>query len=83
MSDKRPPSKLGEIQPTTWPAEYTTELRNVLNVLGRLIHLEPQQAKFLDAICSGTLIDGPTVATALAKQPKPLRSKVGPSLFAD
>src|SRR6185437_10112479 len=39
MGDKRPPSKLSEIQPPGWLAEYTTELLNVLNVLERLIVL--------------------------------------------
>ena len=41
IGDRRPPSSLGDIQPDHWLAEYTTELINVLNVLGRLIDLEP------------------------------------------
>lgn len=45
IGDRRPPSKLGEIQPDHWLAEYTTELLNVLHVLGRLIELEPAQAE--------------------------------------
>ena len=40
IGDRRPPSPLGDIQPTGWLAEYTTELLNVLNVLGRLVKLE-------------------------------------------
>ena len=39
IGDRRPPSKLGEIQPDRWLGEYTTELLNVLNVLGRLVAL--------------------------------------------
>jgi len=31
--DRWPPSNLGDIQPDHWPAEYTTELLNVLHVL--------------------------------------------------
>lgn len=56
MGDRRPPSKLGNIQPEQWPAEYTTELLNVINVLGRLVRLEPHQADLLGRICSGPLI---------------------------
>ena len=36
IGDRRPPSPLGNIQPDHWLAEYTTELLNVLNVIGRL-----------------------------------------------
>jgi len=56
IGDRRPPSKLGEIQPDHWLAEYTTELINVLNVLGRLIELEPQQAELLERVCAGLTI---------------------------
>lgn len=57
IGDRRPPSKLGDIQPDHWLAEYTTELLNVINVLALLVELEPNQAKLLEAIC-----DGPTLA---------------------
>jgi len=56
MGDKRPPSKLSEIQPDGWLAEYTTELLNVIHVLGLLVQLEPQQATLQEAICNGPLI---------------------------
>ena len=49
MGDKRPPSKKSSIQPTIWPAEYTTELLALLRVLTRLVALEPQQADLLVA----------------------------------
>ena len=49
IGDRRPPSKLGEIQPDHWLAEYTTELLNVLHVLGLLVGLEPSQATLLEA----------------------------------
>lgn len=58
IGDRRPPSKLGEIQPSHWLAEYTTELINVLNVLGQLIELEAAQADLLERICNG-----PTITT--------------------
>jgi hypothetical protein len=51
IGDRRPPSKLGDIQPDHWLAEYTTELLNVLHVLALLVELEPDQAKLLEAIC--------------------------------
>ncbi len=53
IGDRRPPSKLGDIQPDHWLAEYTTELLNVLNVLALLVELEPDQAKLLEEICEG------------------------------
>lgn len=56
IGNRRPPSKLGEIQPDHWLAEYTTELLNVLHVLAMLVEMEPAQAKLLEAIC-----DGPTL----------------------
>jgi hypothetical protein len=52
IGDRRPPSALGSIQPDHWLDEYTTELLNVLHVLGRLVELEPAQATLLDRICS-------------------------------
>jgi hypothetical protein len=56
IGDRRPPSKLGELQPDHWLAEYTTELINVLNVLGRLVELEQPQADLLERICSAETI---------------------------
>lgn len=53
IGDRRPPSPLGDIQPEGWLAEYTTELLNVLHVLGRLVALEPRLADLLDRICHG------------------------------
>ena len=57
IGDRRPPSKLGDIQPDHWLAEYTTELLNVVHVLGLLVDLEPAQATLLDAICEETTLD--------------------------
>ncbi len=58
IGDRRPPSPLERIQPAGWLAEYTTDLMNVLHVLGRLVALEPRQADLLDHICDGTLLSG-------------------------
>lgn len=57
IGDRRPPSKLGDIQPDRWLAEYTTELLNVVHVLGSLVELEPAQATLLDAICEQPPLD--------------------------
>jgi hypothetical protein len=56
IGDRRQPSPLGDIQPDHWLPEYTTELLNVLNVLGMLIDLEPAQDVLLEEVCSGKLI---------------------------
>jgi hypothetical protein len=55
MGDRRPPSPLDGIQPDGWLPEYTTDLLDLLNVLGRLIALEPKQADLLTRICAGPL----------------------------
>jgi hypothetical protein len=56
IGDRRPPSPLGDIQPDHWLPEYTSELINVLNVLGMLVDLEPKQADLLERVCDGPLI---------------------------
>ena len=71
IGDRRPPSPLGQIQPDHWLPEYTTELINVLNVLTRLVALEPKQADLLERICTGPLISAEDLqnAGALDKTP--------------
>jgi Type ISP C-terminal specificity domain len=87
IGDRRPPSPLGDIQPDHWLPEYTTELLNVLNVLGLLVDLEPSQAELLDKVCSEPLIsaDDLSAAGALELPPKPKKKakkkKAGPGLF--
>lgn len=49
-------SPLLEVQSTTWRAEYTRDLIDMLNVLGLLEELEPAQAKLLDRILAGPLL---------------------------
>jgi len=56
IGDRRKPSALGDIQPDHWLPEYTTELLNVLNVLGLVIDLEPTQTDLLERVCAGSLI---------------------------
>lgn len=62
IGDRRPPSPLGDIQPEGWLGEYTTDLIDLLNVLGRLVKLEPAQAALLDEICSGPLYSAEELA---------------------
>ena len=57
IGDRRPPSPLGLIQPDHWLPEYTSELINVLNVLGLLVKLEPEQAELLQEIEDGPLVN--------------------------
>jgi hypothetical protein len=63
MDDRRPPSKLGEIQPDQWPVEYATELLNVLHVLARLVALEPAQAELMERICGGPTLTADDLRT--------------------
>ena len=45
-------SKLDHVVPTHWRPDFTTELLNLLQVLGRLVELHPAQADLLDLICA-------------------------------
>lgn len=56
IGDRRRPSPLGDIQPDHWLAEYTTELINLLHVLGLLVNLELSQSDLLERICSSGTI---------------------------
>lgn len=57
IGDRRPPSPLSDIQPDHWLPEYTSDLLDLLHVLGRLVALEPAQAKVLDNILAATLLE--------------------------
>lgn len=57
IGTRRPPSPLDKIQPEGWLAEYTTDLLDLLDVLGRLIAIEPAQADLMDRICAGPLLE--------------------------
>jgi hypothetical protein len=88
IGDRRTPSPLGDIQPDYWLAEYTTELLNLLNVLGCLIDLEPTQARLLEQICNGPMISAQelSAAGALTVPATPSKKKTkmqGPDLFGN
>ncbi len=69
IGNRRKPSALADIQPDHWLPEYTTELLNVLNVLGLLIDIEPQQAKLLEQVCSGSLISANDLKESQVEEP--------------
>lgn len=77
IGERRKPSPLGDIQPESWPAEYTSDLLDLLNVLGMLVDLEPQQA---DLLCR--VMDGPTLSVqglvAAGALPLSVLSHAGP-----
>ena len=64
IGERRSPSPLEKIQPDRWLAEYTTELLNVLHVLGRLVALEPRQADLLTRISAAPLVNADTLRDA-------------------
>lgn len=78
IGDRRPPSPLDEIQPEHWLPEYTDDLIDLLNVLGRLIALEPKQADLLTRICDGALIHASDIHDLLAES-EPVEEKAKPT----
>ena len=52
----RKSSPLDDIHTEEWPAEFTTELLQLLNVLTLCVELEPDQAKVLEQIGNGPLV---------------------------
>jgi hypothetical protein len=47
---------LNDILPAAWPARWTVELLDLINVLGLLVAMEPEQGQLLEAVISGPLI---------------------------
>ena len=86
IGDRRPPSPLDKIQPDHWLPEYTSDLLDLLNVLGRLVALEGKQADLLERICAGPLrtADELSAAGALAHDAQaPVKSKTATAKGAD
>jgi hypothetical protein len=68
------------IQPEHWQPEYTTDLLDLLHVLGRLIALEPAQADLLNRICASPLRGADELRDARAftdvqEKPGPVKDK--------
>jgi hypothetical protein len=57
IGDRRKPSPLSDIQPDHWLPEYTSDLLDLLHVLGRLVAIEPAQAEVLEDILGATLLE--------------------------
>ncbi|MGO9274362.1 MAG: type ISP restriction/modification enzyme [Terriglobia bacterium] len=86
IGDRRAPSPLSDIRPDHWLAEYTTELINVLNVLGRLVDLEPAQAALLGRVCTGPTISAEELPAQRALEThaptrRAAQESAGPGLF--
>jgi hypothetical protein len=80
IGDKRPPSPLDSIQPDHWLPEYTSDLLDLLHVLGRLVALEPKQADLLQRICDSLLLSADELRNAgalkhLPTEPESTKSK--------
>lgn len=69
IGDRRPPSPLDLIQPDHWLPEYTSDLLDLLHVLGRLIALEPKQTDLLQRICDNLLLSADELRNAGAFAP--------------
>jgi hypothetical protein len=78
-------SALNSIQLDHWSNEYTTDLINLLNVLGLLVELESAQADLLAEIVSGLLVtvDGLTAAGVLPVAPDARRVTRTPEATRD
>lgn len=80
IGDRRPPSPLDSIQPDHWLPEYTSDLLDLLNVLGGLITLEPKQAELLSRICNNPLLSVDELRNAgafanVVEKPAPTKRK--------
>jgi hypothetical protein len=64
IGDRRDPSPLASIQPDHWLPEYTSDLLDLLHVLGRLIALEPKQVDLLQRICDNPLLSAEELRNA-------------------
>lgn len=62
-------SPLDYVHVGEWPAEWTTELIDLLTVLTRLVDLEAEQARLLDDILAGALLTMDSLATEGVRWP--------------
>lgn len=77
-SPGRRSSPLDDVRPSTWPAEYTTDLLDLVQVLTLVVQLEPEQAVLLDDILSGPLIDVAALTDAGVLPVKPAARRALP-----
>lgn len=79
MGDRRPPSPLDGVQPDHWLGEYTTDLMNLLHVLGRLVLLEPRQADLLKQILDKPLLNVVELGLAADNEGEAKKDDDGPA----
>lgn len=77
-------SPLDFVNPTSWSPDYTTDLLSLLNVLGRLVELEPQQADLLARVLAGPMITTTELTQAgVLPPPAASRKPVGGKTMVD
>lgn len=64
----RKSTPLDHMHVARWPAEWTSDLIDVLSVLTRLVSLEEEQSSLLDAVLAGGLLTGDAVRSFDASQ---------------
>ncbi|MDP1748800.1 MAG: type ISP restriction/modification enzyme [Reyranella sp.] len=79
MGDRRPPSPLDGVQPDHWLGEYTTDLMNLLHVLGRLVLLEPRQAGLLEQVLDKPLLNVAELGLAANNEGQAKKDDNGPA----
>jgi type ISP restriction-modification system protein len=72
-------SALDAIVAESWPAQFTTELLELLNVLGLLSDVHPLQAELLERILDGPLVDVDDL-TAAGVLPVPPKARKPPTV---
>src|SRR5204863_50778 len=70
-------SDLDDVKPNSWPAEFTTELLELLHTLEETLNLYEKQATLLDSIISGPLLmeDGLVPPPESYRGPLPMNEK--------
>ena len=71
-------SPLDDVVPDRWPASFTTELLELLNVLGLCVELEPVQEHILDRICQHPVI---TIADLTQARVLPVKDSARKPIF--
>lgn len=67
-------SDLMKLQPDHWLPEYTTDLVDLLNVIGLLVELQSEQLKLVVEVTAGDVLEGLAgLAAAAASTPTPTR----------
>ena len=79
----RKSSPLDDIRPTLWPANFTTELLELLWVLEATVAVQPEQAQLLAAVDSGEWFEATELPDVPASMRKPPRRAAASSRLVD